>query len=141
MSEYRAGALRCPACANSLDEVGAGESLVDVCRHCRGIYLDWLDGEPRELVRQVVTPLGATPVGAEPAALAGGCPRCAVPLNTELYQGRGPWVHRCSGCQGIFVDFVAAEILANTSGPDDDAAKEQGPLSRIGEALRALVGA
>jgi Zn-finger nucleic acid-binding protein len=141
MSDYRAGALRCPACGHGLDEVGAGESLVDVCRHCRGIYLDWLDGEPRELVRHVVTPLGGSVVGAEPRKLEGACPRCAVPFVAELYQSRGPWVHRCSGCQGIFVDFAAAEVLADTSGPEDYVEKESGPLSRLGEALRALVGA
>ena len=140
MSDYRASALRCPGCAASLEEIGAGDALVDVCRQCRGIYLDWFDGEPRDLVRQVVTPLSVGEVGAEPASLAGPCPRCAVPMHAELFESRGPWLHRCHGCHGVYLDFVAAELLASTAEPETkpDEPSTRSPLSRIGAAIRAL---
>jgi len=140
MSDYRVSALRCPGCASTLDEIGAGAALVDVCRQCRGIYLDWFDGEPRELVAEMVTPLAVGEVGDEPKALKGPCPRCAVPMHTELFEGRGPWLHRCKGCQGLFLDYTAAELLASTRGagstppPAPDA-----PLDRLAAAIRSLL--
>lgn len=140
MSEYRTGALRCPSCAALLDEVGAGDSLVDICRQCRGIFLDWHDGEPRDLVRHVVSPLGVIDLGAEPAPLKGACPRCSVPFHVELFESRGPWVHRCEGCQGVYIDQLSAELLASTSTPEVESPEEKRPLSRLGAAIRALFG-
>lgn len=138
MSEYRASALRCPSCSALLEEVGAGDALIDICRQCRGIYLDWFDGEPRELVQHVVTPLGVLGLGAEPKALPGPCPRCAVPLHVELFENRGPWIHRCQGCQGVYLDFASAELLATTASPDPPKDEAAGPLSRLATAVRAF---
>lgn len=139
MSDYREQALRCPSCSSTLDARQAGEATIDVCGHCRGIFLDWHDGDPRELVRGLVTPLSALPVGDAPPKLPGACPRCAVPFHVELFEERGPWLQRCEGCHGIFLDVVAAEVLASTSSPDSLPPDERGPISRIGDAMRTFL--
>ena len=86
-----------------------------------------------------MTPLSALPVGEAPPKLPGACPRCAVPFHVELFEERGPWLQRCEACHGIFLDVVAAEVLASTSSPASLPPHERGPISRIGDAMRTFL--
>jgi len=121
-----------------------GDSLVEVCRQCRGIFLDWFDGEPRALASALVPPVDGLWVGPEPGRVPGACPRCAVRLDVELFEGRGPYVHRCSACAGLFVDEASVHLLASTGVPDPARDAPRGPLAALlaglTAALRALAG-
>ncbi len=138
MNDYRLAALRCPSCSSLLDEIQAGEALVDVCRQCHGIFLDWFDGAPRSVASALVAPQDNVWIGPEPKPLEGMCPRCAVRLEVELFEGRGPYVHRCGACSGVFVDATSVGLLASTAVPDP-AKDPAGPVARLLRALEAAV--
>lgn len=141
MSDYRHSALRCPGCGAALDSIAVGDSLVEVCRECRGLFLDWFDGEPRALASALVPPVDDVWVGPEPARVAGPCPRCAVRLDVELFEGRGPYVHRCGACAGVFVDEASVHLLASTAAPDPAKDPPTGPLASLLAAVRGALRA
>lgn len=141
MSDYRVPAPRCPACVEPLETFAVGDALVDHCRACGGLFLDWFDGEPRAIASSLVAPVDDVWVGPEPARLAGACPRCAVRLDVELFEGRGPYVHRCSACAGVFVDEASVRLLASTRVPDPTSPAPAGPVASFVAALRGALRA
>jgi Zn-finger nucleic acid-binding protein len=110
-----------------------GEGQVDVCAVCGGIWLDWFDGEIREVASRVVQqgvvgrPSGPDSLRNEARAI-GACPRCARHMASERYVAKtvepGPRRHvreeivtgaevlRCEDCAGAFLSRTTLEILA-----------------------------
>lgn len=115
MADYRHGALRCPGCAEILEERAIEGTHVDVCPACSGVWIDWLDGD----LRTVSERLDGLPRGA--VAGEGGdraCPVCEVALDTTPFAPERPdaIVHRCGGCAGTFVPRASLALIARAEG-------------------------
>ncbi len=119
-----------------METESVGDAEVDVCTVCRGIWIDWFDGEIRKVARTVVAterargsvpPPPHSPLRAE-ANATGACPRCTRQLTSEPYvvhttvgeaqahtsvsQGTGADLLRCEECAGVFVPRASAGLLA-----------------------------
>ena len=114
---YKGRDVRCPGCAEAMSVERVGEGDVDVCAACGGVWLDWFDGEPREMVTRVVEggvvgrPSAPDALRAEARAI-GACPRCGTQLVSERYATADAVLLRCESCAGSFVSRTAAEALA-----------------------------
>jgi Zn-finger nucleic acid-binding protein len=85
------------------------DAVVDVCPGCKGLWLDWFDGEPSHVASEAA-PL-SVPQGPTPAVLDARCPECRCPLALEHYrESLALW--RCGACAGTFVPRVSFEALA-----------------------------
>ena len=141
MSEYREGALACPACANSLDplavEVGAETAGIDVCSSCGGAWVDWEDGDIVHVLR------AAPPVPLSESNIrehTGACPRCRVELAPTDDLARGLIVLRCPNCVGVFVTREQARAIAQLVPADQ---RDEGPSGfwpRLVLKLKGLFG-
>ncbi len=98
---YRGQPALCPTCGTLMEEIDVGDALVDVCRACRGLWLDWLDGDPRHLAHRTEETLAeqrpslagaaddrATLESAGVVGVVHGCPRCRGALTAEDYEMR-----------------------------------------------------
>src|SRR5688500_12747533 len=110
---YVVAAFRCPGCSEAMDHQALVECEVDVCTSCGGIWVDWFDGEVRQVTAEA---LGAAPTPPRPPAdrqsrneaiAIGACPRCTRQLVAERYkvegQVTGADLLRCEDCLGVFV--------------------------------------
>jgi Zn-finger nucleic acid-binding protein len=146
---YRAVAIRCPGCAESMTVQALAEAEVDICHACGGLWLDWFDGELRAVTNEALQ-AGASTAGPLPGArnealAVGACPRCTrqlVPeryvLNVELPTGEGEArkvltqrtgaeLLRCEDCAGVFVTRASAEVLATL--PPEEAPPSESPAA------------
>jgi hypothetical protein len=138
---YREGALRCPACVGLLEPRDADGTIVDVCPACAGLWIDWFDGDPSTLAREIA-PLDPAPAPVD-AASGAACPRCNHGLVEERYAGSGPRVLRCGDCAGAFVPRASYDELAALAPPVDRGADSPEPstLTRLVAALRRWLAA
>jgi hypothetical protein len=122
-----------------------GEAEVDVCTACGGMWVDWFDGEVRQVATSVISGETARLSREPPPASAlrnenvatGACPRCSRQLAVERYVVRvavgprsgertsvstttGADLLRCEECAGVFVPRTSAALLA-TLPPDEEA--------------------
>ena len=118
----------------------AGESVVDVCPTCRGLWIDWLDGATRA-VTELAMPLSirADPPISRPPS----CPRCADALVQQTSSPGSPSLWRCGACAGTFlprsmVDTILALEPEYEDPPQDE---EVSLLTRLLRALRAAFAA
>lgn len=151
---YRGIAIRCPGCAESMAPEAIGDAEVDVCTACGGMWVDWFDGEVRQIATSVLE--GETARASRPAPptsslrsenlATGACPRCMRQLAVERYVVRvdvgprgapqtsvsttGADLLRCEECAGVFVPRTSAALLATL--PPDEAAP---PSSTEGSAI------
>jgi Zn-finger nucleic acid-binding protein len=86
----------------------AGEATIDVCPTCRGLWLDWLDGDTLTLA-ELAMPLSRRAGVQEPSSPK--CPRCAKDLVTHAHDASGPAVWRCGECAGSFLPRATVEAL------------------------------
>ncbi|MCA9624877.1 MAG: zf-TFIIB domain-containing protein [Myxococcales bacterium] len=117
MAHYRSTALRCPACDEILEEQLRGQTQVDICPRCQGLYLDWHDGE----IATVVDEVGSLP--RPRGGVDGGrweCPHCAVPMDYEAIEERDVTIRRCGTCAGVFLTRQAFDLLSPVPEPPDD---------------------
>jgi Zn-finger nucleic acid-binding protein len=123
---YREAALACPSCADLLEPKDVGDSVIDVCPTCAGIWVDWFDGELDVMVKG-----GKGAPRAEPreGIGAGACPRCGRGLDHEVYLGSGVPILRCGECAGAFVSHASASALTRI---------ESGLLARLAAVLRSF---
>jgi Zn-finger nucleic acid-binding protein len=122
----------------------AGDAMIDVCPTCRGLWLDWFDGDTLSLT-ELALPLSRRPgvaMRGEPP-----CPRCVRPLAEQGHEVTGPAVWRCGECAGTFLSRDAVDALLIWAGtqwqpPPADAPPESlrqaSLLERLRRALRAL---
>jgi Zn-finger nucleic acid-binding protein len=133
MTGYRDNRLVCPACATLLDPASVGGAIIDVCRDCAGIWVDWFDGELTEVARE-------TPISSPAVAVAAGgsmaCPRCQRPLDGEGYLDTGATVLRCAECTGAFVPRAGMALLVSARRPGAGADTEESGLSKLIAVIR-----
>lgn len=138
---YRQPAPRCPGCSTLMGARTAGEALVDVCPACRGVWLDWFDGDAPPVARELA-PLSRPSHGLiEPTPEGGHCPRCQAALYAEPYAApTGPVIMRCGECAGTFVPrgaFDALAALETGEAPEPEA--PAGFFRRLIEVVRELI--
>lgn len=134
MARYRQQSLRCPACAELMQEQPHGKVHVDVCAQCRGIWVDWMDGE----LQQVAAEVGPSAGGRAPAGPVGPCPHCQNALARESLDGAEVW--RCGHCIGAFVGHDAIAIIAGVTPPSAAAPEPAAPwLTQLLDRLGRLV--
>ena len=133
---YRGIAVRCPGCAESMAVESVGDADVDVCSACGGMWVDWFDGEVRQVATAVIAREGSRPPPPSSprneTVATGACPRCSRQLAVERYvvrvgvdgrgvsQTTGADLLRCEECAGVFVARASAALLATL--PPDEAA-------------------
>jgi Zn-finger nucleic acid-binding protein len=117
----------------------AGDAEIDVCPTCRGLWLDWFDGETMTLV-ELAMPLSVRPAAPRPAQT--NCPRCIRPLEANPGAADDVTVWRCGECAGTFLPRATAIALLfwASSSPQSPAGPETPLLERLLRALRALFG-
>jgi len=124
-----------------LEPHALGDAEIDVCRTCRGIWLDWFDGEVTSLARKARErpEIG----GATASAVASGpreprCPRCAELLTIDFVRGVG--LLRCRSCVGVFVERQNIATLASVAPPTEgEPASETWDLARLVRWLSELL--
>lgn len=119
-------------CAALLEPASVGEAIIDVCRACAGIWVDWFDGELTEMARGArIQPAVAVATGGSMV-----CPRCHKPLEGEGYLETGATVLRCGECAGAFVPRAVMDILVSARRPGSEAEPAQGGLAKLIAVLR-----
>jgi len=142
MADYRDTPLTCPTCRIVMEQRMLSGSTVDTCPTCRGLWVDWFDGELVAIVRETA-PLSVR--DAPHAPLAGNCPRCTQPLTKETVRGEIALL-RCADCGGCFVPrksftmLLELDLPAYSRAADVDA-KKLDTLTRLVLAIRKLFGA
>jgi Zn-finger nucleic acid-binding protein len=97
---YRDQPLKCPACGDMLEPRVLSGSTVDTCAKCRGLWVDWYDGDLLAIVQETAPLSFRSPVDIDPTKAK--CPRCTQPLMPETFSGSIVLL-RCSDCAGCFV--------------------------------------
>jgi len=80
---YRDTPFLCPACTRPMETRQAGATSVHVCVTCKGLWIDWFDGEA-SVVAQLAGPLSIprAPIAAIQRAT---CPDCRSALTLQPY--------------------------------------------------------
>jgi Zn-finger nucleic acid-binding protein len=138
---YREQTLLCPACAVALDARLLRDAEVDVCGRCKGIWMDWFDGELSEVAMQ------ASPMSLPSAAIAAPtsttCPHCRRPMVLQQYGANGPDLWRCGECAGAFVPRASFEALMEAVAASETPPQKEGepgsPFARMLSVLRRLL--
>jgi len=129
-----------------MDLRAAGDATIDVCPTCRGLWLDWFDGDTLALA-ELAMPLSRRATAPVPAKVV--CPRCSHPLEERAHDTSGPIVWRCLECAGSFLPRATVEALliwsaSNAPELPDDAPpaslRDATVLAKLRGALRALFG-
>jgi Zn-finger nucleic acid-binding protein len=113
---YRDALPLCPACSLAMEARTLKDATVDVCPACKGLWIDWFEGELAHVAHEVA-PL-SIPRAPVPTVQAATCPPCRRPLVPQAYLGV-PFLWRCGECGGTFVPRVSFEALAELRPPKD----------------------
>jgi Zn-finger nucleic acid-binding protein len=136
MADYRRGVLRCPACATLLEEQVLGSAQIVVCPACFGIWVDWMDGDLRNVSHEVGT-LPRSSVALDEVG-GGVCPICRAPLIEMPCGEDGPPVLRCGSCAGAFVPRGSLERVAGVN--EQEEGRPSDPLlTRMLDALTRFI--
>jgi Zn-finger nucleic acid-binding protein len=119
-SEYRDAPLQCPTCSLSMEERMLSGSTVDTCPRCRGLWVDWFDGDLVAVVKETAPISMRPPLDFDPARAC--CPRCTKVLDVERF-GDAIVLLRCAECAGCFVPRASFTALMELDAP---------ALSRVG---------
>lgn len=81
----------------------SAHAQVDRCAACGGLFLEFFDGEPSAISRDLRerSDAGATRAREAPVRLA--CPDCEEPMVRRAYLGEGPELARCESCLAVFL--------------------------------------
>jgi Zn-dependent protease with chaperone function/Zn-finger nucleic acid-binding protein len=97
--------MKCPGCdqPSLVETMAKGGLLVDVCKKCKGVWLDrgkvfLLSRKPKELERMLA------PDTDEPVLSDRRCPRCEVNLQETSFLRKDLLVDRCPECEGYWFD-------------------------------------
>ncbi|NUQ77906.1 MAG: zf-TFIIB domain-containing protein [Polyangiaceae bacterium] len=140
---YREPHPLCPTCSGELlphELAHDPGSVVDVCRECAGIWVDWFDGDLTGVARDVAEgpPSSKRATGA---TITPSCPRCRRPLHEERYRDGSATILRCSECAGAFVPRASAEAIATFSVEDGGQDVEDGGFfAKLIERIRKALG-
>jgi hypothetical protein len=147
MTDYRGTVAKCPACETMMEERGAADVMVDVCPNCRGLWIDWFDGDTVEVAAKAAPLSVRAPVAIDPAKAL--CPRCIRPLSFTSHaiheghvsgpiMGVGPVLLRCGECGGSFVPRTVFDELLELGASADVEAQPDSPFAKLVAVLRAL---
>ncbi|NUP12294.1 MAG: zf-TFIIB domain-containing protein [Polyangiaceae bacterium] len=134
---YRNAVLRCPGCGGQLEEQIRRALRIEACSACGGMFIDWLDGEVREVVNRVATPPAASEQHDGDAG-DGACPRCGIALHSESIGDPTADILRCGSCAGAFVSLSAFRLLRSAEDENDGSADDP-ILTRVLDALERIV--
>jgi len=81
-----------------MDRTELDSAVVERCAQCRGVWIDFFDGEFAGIAREL-DPGG--PMG-ESSKSKVGCVDCKVEMPRVSYLREGPKLHRCPDCLGTF---------------------------------------
>jgi Zn-finger nucleic acid-binding protein len=125
---YRDAPARCPGCEALMEQRSIAEAIVDVCPQCKGLWVDWFDGDLGTIARDAA-PLSA----AEHAAVGSpsACPRCHSALTMNPH--RATW--HCADCNGVFVPRQEFDSILEFPPPVETPSIFQ----RLLDVLKALV--
>ena len=97
-----------------------GETVtVDECSQCRGVFLDYFDGEPTAIAAMLCVSL--EPSNAQLGAVS--CTDCNVKMRLQAYLETGPDLYRCSACMAAFLTPGQIAALAGFTLPEPDEPK------------------
>lgn len=134
---YREAALQCPACSTALDTRVLHDAEVDVCPRCKGIWVDWFDGELHEVALQ------ASPMSIPSTVIAelktANCPHCKRSIDLQPYGPGGPALWRCGECAGAFVPRASFEALTEMMPPEDVPPSQHDEPKSAFDKLRAIL--
>ena len=112
------------------------DGAIEVCPDCKGLWVDWFDGELTHIAEETA-PL-SLPTRPVPEGEALACPVCQRTLGRERHAAGEAWIWRCGDCAGSFVPRGSFESLVSADEPSPPSAPS--PLVRLIAALRALLG-
>ncbi len=143
MGDYRDTPLVCPTCNTVMEQRVLSGSTVDTCPTCRGLWVDWFDGELLSIVKETA-PLSIRE-GYKTEVTGGKCPRCTQPLTAETFDNKSIALLRCSDCAGCFIPRASFTMLLELDLPaysrhDADVGKVDA-FTRLLLAIRKLFGA
>jgi MFS transporter, PAT family, beta-lactamase induction signal transducer AmpG len=118
---YFSGAMRCPKCRSDMEQVMIGNTEVDRCFACHGLWFD--DGELSKLrTREAAAALdiGDIKTGKKQNQVDHyRCPRCAGPMHRMVDPGQPHiWFEQCGSCRGSFFDAGELTDLVTVSVAD-----------------------
>jgi Zn-finger nucleic acid-binding protein len=135
MSEaYRESLARCPVCKIDMERRSAQDAEVDVCRECRGLWIDWFDGDTWMVANDALPLSMRDPL---PLPAHAPCPRCTAVLFSARHEKTGPVVLRCPECFGTFVPRAALDDLVAFSPKSE---RPEPARLRFVERLKKLLG-
>lgn len=114
MAPFRNNARPCPACATGMFVAALGEQQsVDLCKRCGGAYMDFFDGEPSAIARELTEQQKRAPSKPQlPAPAPLRCPACQIEMRVAPYMEGGPSISRCPRCLAIFASARQLALLA-----------------------------
>jgi Zn-finger nucleic acid-binding protein len=90
-----------------------GRGSIDLCDQCGGVFLEFFDGEPAGLSREITAHL----TGFDSPLRVGGappsCPDCDRHMDVYPYLGEGPNLARCNRCMAVFATPEQIRALSN----------------------------
>jgi Zn-finger nucleic acid-binding protein len=138
---YRETTLLCPVCSLALDARMLKDAEVDVCGHCKGIWIDWFDGDLGQVAMQA-SPM-SVPMSVIAPATSAACPHCRRSMTLQPYGETGlVSLWRCGECAGAFIprgSFESLLELAQMEPPRSEHPDAPSPLARVLALLRRLV--
>jgi Zn-finger nucleic acid-binding protein len=118
---YFSGAMRCPKCRSDMEQVMIGDTEVDRCSSCHGLWFDSGElGKLRTREAAAVLDIGDIKTGkAQNRIEQYRCPRCAGPMNRLVDPGQTHiWFEQCGSCRGTYFDAGELTDLATVSVSD-----------------------
>jgi Zn-finger nucleic acid-binding protein len=110
---------------------------IDVCAACGALWIDWFDGNLREMVRAA----GRVSAGASDSASGSkSCPRCQRALSAERFGKVGASILRCAECAGALVPRGSIDDILAEEPPAVEERAAVSPLTRLMAIRRQLVG-
>jgi Zn-finger nucleic acid-binding protein len=131
---YREAALVCPNCTSRMEERAIDQAHVDVCPMCKGVWIEWHDGDIAKIAQSM--PPASRAVVTLPPGLR-PCPACQRVLTEE--DVLGVHVMRCGECAGAFVTRQAIADLAERANRDEPAPPSGAKKGTFADRLAALV--
>ncbi|CAN5536622.1 hypothetical protein BH09MYX1_BH09MYX1_47340 [soil metagenome] len=123
---------RCPACREMMAQRVLEGCTIDVCGRCRGLWIDWFDGELLDVTRQTGPLSHREPVAIPSDA---GCPRC----QRALEWGNPHTLLRCGECGGTFVPRAAFDEVLVFALEDTPADEPETAWHRFLRVMRAVL--
>ena len=118
---FFSGAMRCPKCRSDMEQVMIGDTEVDRCYSCHGL---WFDAGELSKVRNkeaaAALDIGDIKTGKEQNKIEQyRCPRCAGPMNRLVDPAQTHiWFEQCGSCRGTFFDAGELTDLTTVSVSD-----------------------